>query len=97
MRGPERDYQAGGEIHYLPFRNLMSISEPSNQSPIQAMWLRVPQAVQLTGLSRSKIYELLTAGAIRSASLRDPGQRHATRLIDRADLLAFIERHVETR
>ena len=58
---------------------------------VQAIWLRVPQAVQLTGLSRSKVYELLGAGAIRSASLRDPGQRHAVRLIDRADLLAFIE------
>jgi excisionase family DNA binding protein len=58
---------------------------------VQAIWLRVPQAVQLTGLSRSKVYELLSAGAIRSASLRDPGQRHAVRLIDRADLLAFIE------
>lgn len=61
------------------------------------IWLRVPQAVQLTGLSRSKVYELLAAGSIRSASLRNPGQRHATRLIDRADLLAFIERHVETK
>ena len=58
---------------------------------VQAIWLRVPQAVQLTGLSRSKVYELLSAGEIRSASLRDPGQRHAVRLIDRADLLAFIE------
>jgi hypothetical protein len=42
-------------------------------------------------LSRSKVYELLAAGRVRSASLRDPGQRHAVRLIDRADLLAFIE------
>jgi excisionase family DNA binding protein len=59
----------------------------------QPVWLRLPEAVRLTGLSRSKVYELLAAGRIRSASLRDPGQRHATRLIDRADLLAFIERH----
>ncbi len=57
------------------------------------VWIRLPEAVRLTGLSRSKVYELLSAGRIRSSSLRDPGQRHATRLIDRADLLAFIERH----
>jgi excisionase family DNA binding protein len=63
---------------------------------VQAVWLRVPQAVNLTGISRSKIYELLSSGAIRSASLRNPGQRHATRLIDRESLLAFIESHVET-
>lgn len=64
---------------------------------IQPVWVRVPQAVQLTGLSRSKIYELLAAGRIRSASLRDAGQRQATRLIDRASLLAFIEAHVDPR
>jgi excisionase family DNA binding protein len=65
--------------------------ELNTSNAVQPIWLRVPQAVQLTGLSRSKVYELLSAGAIRSASLRDPGQRHAVRLIDRADLLAFIE------
>ena len=65
--------------------------ELNTSNAVQPIWLRVPQAVQLTGLSRSKVYELLGAGAIRSASLRYPGQRHAVRLIDRADLLAFIE------
>jgi excisionase family DNA binding protein len=71
--------------------------KPIASTSTDPIWLRVPQAVQLTGLSRSKIYELLAANRIRSASLRDPGQKHATRLIDRADLLAFIEAHVETR
>lgn len=61
------------------------------------VWLRVPQAVQLTGLSRSKVYELVAAGRIKSASLRDAGQKHATRLIERASLLAFIESHVDPR
>ena len=64
---------------------------------VQPVWIKVPQAALLTSISRSKLYELLAAGRIRSASLRDPGQRHATRLIDRASLLAFIESHVETR
>ena len=58
------------------------------QTPV---WIRIPVAVQLTGISRSTLYAILAAGKIRSASLRDPGQRHAVRLIDRADLLAFIE------
>jgi len=70
---------------------LPTMENTTETNTVQAIWLRVPQAVQLTGLSRSKVYELLSAGAIRSASLRDPGQRHAVRLIDRADLLAFIE------
>lgn len=65
--------------------------------PVQPVWIRVPQAVQLTNLSRSKLYELLAAKRIRSASLRDPGQKQATRLIDRESLLAFIEAHVDPR
>ena len=65
----------------------------TESAAVQPLWLRVPQAVNLTGCSRSKIYELMASGRIRSASLREPGQRHATRLIDRADLLAYIESH----
>jgi len=69
---------------------------PNHPNTVPAAWLRVSQAVQFTGISRSKMYELIGSGKIRSASLRDPGQRHATRLIDRESLLAFIESHVET-
>jgi excisionase family DNA binding protein len=68
--------------------NTNSPPSPATESPL---WIRIPQAVNLTGLSRSKLYELLAEGRIRSASLRDPGQRHATRLIDRADLLRFLD------
>jgi excisionase family DNA binding protein len=71
------------------------MNDTNTTTAVQALWLRVPQAVQLTGLSRSKVYELLAAGRVRSASLRDPGQRHAVRLIDRADLLHYIEERAE--
>lgn len=67
--------------------------ETTDTTTAVPVWIRLPEAVRLTGLSRSKVYELLAAGAIRNASLRDREQRHATRLIDRADLLRFIERH----
>jgi len=73
------------------------MTNTTESANVQPVWLRVPQAVQLTGLSRSKVYELLAAKRIKSASLRDSGQRHATRLIDRASLLAFIESHVDPR
>lgn len=59
-------------------------------SSVEPIWLRIPDAVKLTGISRSKLYQLFTDGKIRSASLREPGQNHATRLIDRADLLRYI-------
>jgi excisionase family DNA binding protein len=67
--------------------------DTTESATVQAVWLRIPQAVQLTNISRSKLYELVASGAIRSASLRNEGQRHATRLIDKAALLAFIEKH----
>lgn len=44
-----------------------------------------------TGLSRSKLYELASAGKIRSASLREPGRTKGTRLFLLASVLAFIE------
>jgi len=69
----------------------------TESNAVQPLWLRVPQAVQLTGLSRSKVYELLAEKRVRSASLKDPGQRHATRLIDRADLLRYIESCVDVQ
>jgi len=75
---------------------LMNSPNANTPDAIQPVWIRVPEARKLTGISRSKMYELLAAGRVRSASLREPGQRHATRLIDRASLLAFIESHVET-
>ncbi len=56
-------------------------------------WLRIPQAIQCSGISRSKLYELIRENRIRSASLRDPGQTKATRLISRESLLAYIESH----
>jgi|688.fasta_scaffold55716_8 hypothetical protein len=65
----------------------------TNTTDSLASWIRIPEAVRLTGLSRTKLYQLLGQNQIRNASLKAPGQHHATRLIDRADLLAFIDRH----
>lgn len=71
--------------------------DTTDTDTVQPVWMRVPHAVQLTGLSRSKIYELIGTNAFRTASLRNPGQRHATRLVHRESLLEFIEAHVETK
>ena len=57
------------------------------------IWVKVSEAMRLTGLGRSRIYELMDAGHIESSSLREKGQKRATRLIRLASLLAFIEAH----
>ena len=59
----------------------------------QPIWDRIPGACRVSGFSRSKIYELCKSGAIKSASIREAGQSKGTRLIHRASLLAYIERH----
>lgn len=69
------------------------MNDATDTAAAAPIWVRLPEAQRLTGLSRSKLYELLAAGAIRNASLRGPGQRHATRLVHRASLLAFIDEY----
>lgn len=49
--------------------------------------------MHISGICRSKLYELIRENRIRSASLRDPGQTKATRLISREGLLAYIDSH----
>lgn len=70
-----------------------SKKEAHNTVSLEPVWLRIPDAVRFSGISRSKLYELTKAGRIRSASIRDAGQSKGTRLIERASLFGFIEAH----
>jgi len=45
-----------------------------------------------SGFSRAKLYELAGKGAIRSVSIREPGQTKGTRLFNLASILTFIEK-----
>ncbi len=58
------------------------------------VWIRSPKTgpEHFTGFSRAKLYELAGAGAIRSVSIREPGQMRGTRLFNLASILAFIEK-----
>ena len=67
------------------------VSNDVQPSALTPKFIRVPTAVTLTGLSRSKLYELLGAGRIASVSLRDEGQTKATRLISYDSLMRFLE------
>ena len=67
------------------------LRDQSNGLPI---WIRSPkQGVEFySGFSRAKLYELAGKGAIRSVSIREPGQTKGTRLFNLASILAFIEK-----
>jgi hypothetical protein len=57
-------------------------------------WLRIPAAVRYSGMSRSRLYEEMARGTIRSASLKGKHQTRGSRLIDRFSLDEFIDSHV---
>jgi hypothetical protein len=56
-------------------------------------WLRIPAAVKYSGLSRSKLYELLSERKIRSICVKSQKwAQRGVRLIDRKSIDLFMER-----
>lgn len=66
---------------------------PAVASEIVPVWLRVPDAVALTGISRSGLYELFdfVGGPIRTACIKRRSRTRGVRLIERRSLLSFVE------
>jgi hypothetical protein len=62
-----------------------------NQPNLKPEWLRMPDAVKVSGLSRSYLYQLINAGDVKSRSLRSRGQVKGIRLISYDSLMTFIE------
>ena|SRR5206468_624952 len=58
------------------------------------VWIRAPKTgVEYhSGISRSKLYDLAGKGAIRSVSIREPGQVKGTRPFHLQSILDFIAR-----
>src|SRR6266481_8496887 len=51
-------------------------------------WLRIPSAVKYSGLSRSRLYELLAQGRIKSICLKShTGALRGVRLVDRESIV----------
>lgn len=61
------------------------------QKPIKPEWIRVPDAVHISGLSRSTIYELIASGAIKSFCKRERGAVRGMRLIFYDSLTGYLE------
>lgn len=61
------------------------------QKHIKPEWIRVPDAVHLSGLSRSKTYELIASGAIKSFSQRQRGAQRGVRLISYDSVIDYLE------
>jgi hypothetical protein len=61
------------------------------QSTPRPEWLRPKDVPKYFGIGRSKTYELLATGKVKSVSLRKRGQKHGTRLISYDSLAAYLE------
>lgn len=55
------------------------------------VWLRIPQAVAIFGIGRTKLYELIASKRIKSVSIRDRGKTRGTRLVSYDGLSEFLE------
>ena len=63
------------------------MSLPFDVLPLEPMTVRIPTAIQLTGIGRSKLYQLIGAGDIETVKVG------ASTLI----MLASLRRFIETR
>ncbi len=63
---------------------------------VKPHWLKIEDAVRYSGLSRSKLYELIES-KVRSVCLRDKDKLRGTRLISRPSLDAYFNKHLKTK
>jgi len=63
---------------------------PSNHH-LKPEWLRIPEAIRVFGLCRSTLYQLITAGKIKSTCLRKRGSERGVRLINYDSLAGYVE------
>jgi hypothetical protein len=69
-------------------RGFQTLDEVQAMKPV---WLRVPAASRVSGLSRSRIFVEIVKGKILSKHLKEPGKQRGIRLVNYDSLLAFIE------
>ena len=74
----------------LAFKQIQVETLPDGIS-LPFRWIRVNQALQFYPWKRSKLYELMSCGAIKSFVYREPGCRRGIRLIDKDSIDAYLE------
>ena len=74
---------------------MKTLHKIKQDTPLKPEWVRPAQATQIFGIGRTKIYELIADGKIKSASIRPRGAVKGTRLISYDSLAAFIDSHIE--
>ena len=77
---------------------ISDIHEELRNSPVvERHWLKIPDSVRYSSLSRAKLYQLIEEGAIRSVCLRSKDKLRGTRLISLPSLESFLSKHEGTK
>jgi hypothetical protein len=71
--------------------NLAGFQTLEEVQSLRPVWLRIPAASRVSGLSRTRIFQELVLGTIKSKHIRKPGNVKGIRLVNYDSLLAFIE------
>ena len=72
----------------------IEIQQDTHTGPVtlHPRWLRIPSAVKYSGLSRSRLYELIVEGSIKSICLKSHRDAlRGVRLVDRESVDLFME------
>ena len=83
------------EFVYVRFMLTAEIQRDTHTGPVtlNPRWLRIPCAVKYSGLSRSRLYELLAQGRIKSICVKSHRDAlRGVRLVDRESVDLFMER-----
>jgi hypothetical protein len=70
------------------------VAQPTQTATVRPEWIRLPKPGSLcpwTGLSRTKLWELIANGHVRSVCLRKSGAKKGARLVHLASLLSHLE------
>jgi len=70
-------------------------TDASNQNCVKPEWIRIDEAVRRFGLSRSRLYQLISKRRIKSFCLRERNQIKGTRLISFDSLCEFFEKEAQ--
>jgi hypothetical protein len=66
------------------------IASNPKATAVKPEWLRIPDAIRISGICRSSIYELITDGSIKSFCHRKRGAIRGQRLISYDSLVDYL-------
>jgi predicted DNA-binding transcriptional regulator AlpA len=76
---------------------LLEEKQQAGSIAVTPEWIRINLAVKLFGLSRSKLYELITDRKIKSFTLRERNKIKGIRLINYDSLCQFLESEAQAQ